>query len=77
MMPRAVTLSDHLDIETEGAISPIQLEITRLSREAERRRLHLLERQHRDCKRLDRLYALIRRTEARIGNTRAELAELS
>ncbi len=77
MMPRAVTLSDHLDMETEGSISPIQREITRLSREAEQRKLRLLELQHRDCKRIERLRALIRRTEARIGNTRAELAELS
>jgi hypothetical protein len=73
---RPVTLSDHLDIETEGAISPMQREISRLSIAAERRKLYLLERQVRDGKRIDRLYALIRRTEARIGSTRAELDEL-
>lgn len=73
---RPVTINDHLSIETEGAISPIQREISRLSIAAERRKLYLLERQVRDAKRINRLYALIRRTEARIGNTRAELDEL-
>jgi hypothetical protein len=73
---RPVTLNDHLTIETEGAISPIQREISRLSIAAERRKVYLLERQIRDGKRINRLYALIRRTEARIGSTRAELDEL-
>lgn len=76
MNARFLTINDHIEIETEGQISPIQREISRLSIAAERRKLYLLERQHRDAKRIERLRALIRRTEARIGNTRAELDEL-
>ena len=41
--PRNMTINDHLAIETEDTVSPIQREVSRAAADAERRKAWLLQ----------------------------------
>jgi arylsulfatase A-like enzyme len=41
--PRTMTLADHIAIETEESVSPIQREVSRAAADAERRKAYLLQ----------------------------------
>ena len=62
--PRTMTLADHIAIETEEAVSPIQREVSRAAADAERRKAWLLK---------ERDYWQGRAVAWRVGLTNAEL----
>ena len=74
---RPVTLRDHLDIETEGSVSPAQMAIHEAALDAELRKLRLLTIVRREDRRQRRLRALLRLSEAKQGNARGELEMLT
>jgi len=45
-IPRSMTLADHLAIETEEAVSPIQREVSRAAADAERRKAWLIKQRN-------------------------------
>lgn len=71
MNPHNVTLADHLAIETEGSVSPIQQTITRLSLDAERRKRRLQTEFERHCSHA----AFLRRELARVEREAQECAD--
>jgi hypothetical protein len=77
MNPHSVTLADHLAIETEGSVSPIQQTITRLSLDAERRKARLLADFQRHCNHAAFLRRELARVELAAQECANELSELS
>lgn len=71
-----MTPRDHLEIETEGERSPLQAEISRLSLDAEARKLRLTQALRAYENRRAAIIIELERIAAAEAETRAELAEL-
>jgi len=77
MNARHVTLRDHLEIETEGSVSPIQAEVSAAARDAEARKERLTLALQYYIQRREAITIELERINEAEAETRAELAELS
>ena len=75
--PRTMTIADHIAIETEESVSPIQREISRAAADAERRKARLKSDLDEYQSRLAYLQREMRRCDQAMQECLDELRELS
>ncbi len=74
---RPMTLSDHIAIETEESVSPIQREISRAAADAERRKAYLLQEREYWQAQAALFRASLTYSDMRLQSVLDELRELS
>ena len=75
--PRTMTIADHIAIETEESVSPIQREVSRAAADAERRKAYLLQEREYWQAQAALFRASLTYSDMRLQSVLDELRELS